>query len=68
MDGFYYLQRESIICKVNYELIHKDLNEFETNTKYDVIISNPPYFVSSEDLKNKNERKKKKNTKPDFAG
>jgi tRNA1(Val) A37 N6-methylase TrmN6 len=39
----------------NYELIHNDLNEFETKTKYDVIISNPPYFVSSEELKNKNE-------------
>ena len=37
----------------NFELLECDANNF--NQKMDIIISNPPYFVSSEDLKNKNE-------------
>ena len=37
----------------NYELLYCDAKEF--NLKMDIIISNPPYFVSSEELKNKNE-------------
>ena len=40
---------------VNYKLINIDASKYISNDKYDVIISNPPYFVSSEDLKNKNE-------------
>ena len=39
----------------NYTLINDDIKTFKSNNKFDVIISNPPYFVSSEDLKNKNE-------------
>jgi len=39
----------------NYSLLNIDAKEYISNTKYDVIISNPPYFISSEELKNKNE-------------
>ena len=39
----------------NYELINEDINNYKQNEKIDIIISNPPYFVSSEELKNKNE-------------
>ena len=40
---------------INYKLINMDASNFIDEQKYDVIISNPPYFVSSEELKNKNE-------------
>lgn len=40
---------------INYKLINCDASKFIYEEKFDVIISNPPYFVSSEDLKNKNE-------------
>lgn len=39
----------------NAKLIKADAKSYCGDIKYDVIISNPPYFVSSEDLKNKNE-------------
>lgn len=39
----------------NYELINEDINNYKLDEKLDIIISNPPYFVSSEELKNKNE-------------
>lgn len=39
----------------NYELINEDINNYKSDEKLDVIISNPPYFISSEELKNKNE-------------
>jgi len=40
---------------INYKLINIDASKYLSEQKYDVIISNPPYFVSSEELKNKNE-------------
>ena len=40
---------------INYKLINVDASKFISEDKFDIIISNPPYFVSSEDLKNKNE-------------
>lgn len=40
---------------INYKLINKDVKTYIDQDKFDVIISNPPYFVSSDDLKNKNE-------------
>lgn len=40
---------------INYKLINCDASNYIDKEKFDVIISNPPYFVSSEELKNKNE-------------
>lgn len=39
----------------NYKLLCEDIRKYIDDEKFDVIISNPPYFNSSEDLKNKNE-------------
>ena len=39
----------------SYKLIYQDIKTYLDIDKFDVIISNPPYFNSSDELKNKNE-------------
>jgi tRNA1(Val) A37 N6-methylase TrmN6 len=48
---------------INYKLIDVDASNFISEDKFDVIISNPPYFVSSEDLKNNELKIKNSKTK-----
>lgn len=40
----------------NFELVHSDIKDYISKEKYDVIVSNPPYFnTQNESLKNNNE-------------
>jgi tRNA1Val (adenine37-N6)-methyltransferase len=41
----------------NYKVINEDILTFEPNSKFDVIISNPPYFREEASRKSSNEKK-----------
>jgi len=48
-----YQSIKPIFCKENVKLINTDYLNFDTKTKYDLIIGNPPFYVMKKELVNK---------------
>ena len=52
-DALEVARKNAELNNVNIEFIHADILEYQSDKKYDVIVSNPPYVTESEKLKMK---------------